>query len=319
MGAVILSIDAELGWGHHDMENPPSERVEAGRAGWSRLVELLDRFGVPATWAVVGHLFLKECDGYHDDHPAPAGWFEREREQWQSRPDIRFGPELIETLINGPVDHDIGSHTFSHVEFDERETGRDLARAEIEASIRVASDFSVDFESFVFPRNIVGHRDLLAEYGFRCYRGRSPVNRGDSLMPKPLLRLLRGGWMSDELLLVEPTIDEHGLVNIPASMFLYSFEGTIRDVFEPVLGDLTVKQAKRGIDQAARRDGVFHMWLHPNNLHREYTVEQLRRILSYLSERRADGDISVKTMADVARRIQSADTPVVNCGSGDDR
>lgn len=308
MGSVVLSIDAELGWGHHDFDTPPSNRVEAGRTGWSRLVALLDEFEVPATWAIVGHLFLEECDGRHADHPSPSGWFDRERKQWRSRPDLRFGQELIEAVRAASVDHEIGSHSFTHVVFDERATSRNLARAEIEESLDAAKNFGLDLQSFVFPRNVVGHRDLLAEYGFQCYRGQSPINRDNSFMPRRLRRLLRGVRPNDESLLVEPTMDGYGLVNVPASMFLYSFEGQLRDILAPVIGDLMVRQAKRGIDLAARRDGLFHVWLHPNNLHRAYTVVRLRRILAYLAERRDAGDITIETMDEVADRVRSADT-----------
>ena len=309
MGSVVLSVDSELGWGHHDLEHVPSERVSAGRDGWERLADLLSRFEVPATWAVVGHLLLEDCDGVHSDHPAPDGWFARERTVWRSRPDLRFAPELVEKLQDAPVDHEIACHTFSHVEFDERTTGRSLARAELSASLDAAAASDIPLKSFVFPRNIVGYRDLLVEYGFRCYRGRSLADERDSRVGQSVLRLLRSTRFGEDLLVVEPTVDEYGLVNVPASMFLFSFEGTTQTVAAAVGEDPIVSQAKRGIDLAAGTDGIFHMWLHPNNIHSEYAIERLRSILAYMSGRRDDSELSVETMRDVAERIRRDHRP----------
>ena len=308
VGTVLISIDAELGWGFNDFENVPTERIEAARPGWRRLLELLEQFEIPATWAVVGHLCLKQCSGVHPSHPAKDEWFARERHEWVLRPDFRFGHGLVEAISESGVNHEIGSHSFSHVVFDERDTSRELARAELKASLEAAGDLGIRPESFVFPRNVVGYRDLLAEYGFRCYRGKAPTRRR-SAVSQSLLRLLRGTRFDPDRLLVEPKIDEYGLVDVPASMYLYSFEPPVRDICEPLIGDLTVTQSRRGIDRASDRNGLFHVWLHPNNLHREYAIERLRSVLSYLADRRDDGDVTVATMGQVAKRVRDGDQP----------
>jgi hypothetical protein len=103
--------------------------------------------------------------------------------------------------------------------------------------------------------------------------------------------------------LVEPTIDGDGLVVIPPSLFLFGFEGMARTVVEPVLGDPIVEQAIRGIDLAAERDGVLHLWLHPNDLVTGPAVDRLERILSHLRKRLEDSPLAVETMRDVAARI----------------
>jgi peptidoglycan/xylan/chitin deacetylase (PgdA/CDA1 family) len=56
----VISVDAELGWGFHDID-PPTSRVEAARTGWKRLAGLFNEYDVPATWAVVG----RQCDEQH--------------------------------------------------------------------------------------------------------------------------------------------------------------------------------------------------------------------------------------------------------------
>ena len=296
VGSVVLSLDAELGWGFHDLEDPPTERVESGRRGWNAMLELLEEFDIPATWAVVGHLMLDSCDGRHAEHPAPDGWFERERGEWQDREDLRFGPDLVSDLLESDVDHEFASHTFSHVLFGHPETDRELAVAELECSTAIAEEWGCSFESFIYPRNEVGHRDVLAEYGVSAYRGWTPNREG--------IRAVFDSMVRDHSLLVEPYIDEYGLVNVPASLFLFGFEGSARSIAESVWTDPMVALARRGIDEAATSDETFHMWLHPNNLTTERDDRRMRAILSYLDRRRSESDLTVETMADVAQRVR---------------
>jgi peptidoglycan/xylan/chitin deacetylase (PgdA/CDA1 family) len=299
VGSVVVSVDAELGWGHHDIPDPPMDRTEGARAGWSHLVDLFDRYEVPATWAVVGHLFLDDCDGVHADHPAPTGWFARERGEWQSRPDLRFGRGLVEDLQDADADHDVGCHTFSHVEFGDPDTSRELAAAEVRESLAAARDRDLEMRSFVFPRNNVGHRSVLAAAPLICYRGVSPVSPQGRLRPlRKLSRAVRG-----YPLLVEPTMDDHGLVNVPASLYLFGFEGLLRSAAERVVGDPVVRQARYGIEQAARGDGVFHVYLHPNDLTDPRDRRRVESILSAIAARRADTGLSVETMRGVAERL----------------
>lgn len=291
VGTVVISVDAELGWGFHDLPDPPERRVESGRSGWRELIELFDEFGVPATWAYVGHLLLDDCDGRHDGYP--DGWFTRERRAWRDRPDLRFGRELIEAVRDADADHELACHTFSHVLFGDAST--DLARTEVVSSLALAREHDVDLTSFVFPRNDVGHLDVLAEWGFSCYRG-SPVT---SRTGSRFRRLLQGTVTDWTPPLIEPTLDRYGMVDLPPSLYLFSFEGMPRRLVEPVFGDPIVGQVRRGLEDAAERDGVLHLWLHPNDLVDDRACERMRTVLAHVER----ADVRVETMRDVAERV----------------
>lgn len=301
MGTVVISVDAELGWGLHDLDSPPRERIEGARLGWNRLVDLFDEFDLPATWAVVGHLLLDGCDGVHADHPTPAGWFARERDSWRARPDLRFGPDLVRRVVDADATHELACHSFSHVPFDDPRTTEALARAELDASIEAASVHGLAFDSFVFPRNGVGHRAVLANRGFSCYRGVAPVGRFAARPgARPLGKLARATLAPPTL--VDPRIDEFGLVDVPASLFLFGFEGRARSVVESVWADPVLREARRGIDAAVRSESVFHLWLHPNDITEARDVTRLRAVFEHLNERRAETSLTVETMGDVASR-----------------
>ncbi|MFW6384983.1 MAG: polysaccharide deacetylase family protein [Halodesulfurarchaeum sp.] len=300
MGSVVISIDAELGWGFHDLDEPTVRLVEASREGWKTLLDLLSEYQIPATWAVVGHLFLEECDGRHADHPTPPGWFDREQGEWKDRPDLRFGGSLITKLLNADVGHDVGSHSFSHVVFDDPRITREIVAAELAAAADAADRYGVEFESFVFPRNAVGYRDVLADAGYTVYRGeRIQPSAGVARSVDKLARAID----PDRVRLVEPYVDEYGLVDVPPSLFLFGFEGVPRTVVESVWADPMVRQAKHGIDRASRDDGVFHIWLHPSQLVSERDVRRVRAVLEHVDRRRRDSGLAVETMADVAKRL----------------
>ena len=302
VGSVVVSIDAELGWGFHDLSTPPPDRLEAGRRGWRSLATLLEEYEIPATWAVVGHLMLTDCDGIHEDHPRGPEWFHRERAEWAERPDLRFSPGLISDLLESPVGHEIASHSFSHVLFGDPETSRETAAYELERSLEIATEWGLSLESFVYPRNDVGHREVLADAGIRTYRGRSPTRDG--------IRGMLGSSIGGDSLLVTPTVDEYGLVDVPASTFLFGFEGPARRMVESVWRDPMVVQVHRGIEAAAASDGVFHLWLHPNNLVTGRDDRRVEAILERIQARRTEGRLRVETMGDVGSRVlEGTSTP----------
>src|SRR5688572_3897098 len=62
-GHFILSLDVELAWGMFDHGGAARLRKQllAEREAIRRLLELLGRYEIPATFAIVGHLFLDQC------------------------------------------------------------------------------------------------------------------------------------------------------------------------------------------------------------------------------------------------------------------
>lgn len=311
MGTVVVSIDAELAWGFHDLASMPEARIRNARSGWHSLADLLDRFEIPATWAVVGHLFLDRCDGVHADHPSLEGWFRRDP-GGNSRDDGDwYGPDLIEAVRESGIDHEIGSHTFSHVEFGRGDVTAEIAAAELERSTELAAREGIDLDSLVFPRNNVGHRDLLSDHGFTCYRGTAPDRWFDGRFEgtgtfderfRKAGKLLAYNFGSEPPPLVTPEVDEFGLVDVPASLDLFSLEGFANAASRAVRGDPVVRQARLGIDEAVRSDGVLHLWLHPNNIVGRADLERLETVFGYVRERADDTGLRIATMGDVAGR-----------------
>ncbi|MFC5366440.1 polysaccharide deacetylase family protein [Salinirubrum litoreum] len=303
---VVLSLDAELIWGFHDQDDIPAEQVRHARDSWLYTLDLFDRYGVPATWAVVGHLFLDSCDGVHADHPAGAEWFARDPGGTATPDSEWFGGELIDAIRDSEVDHDVGSHTFSHVEFGRSDVSKEVARAELEYSVGVADEYDLEFASFVFPRNNVGHRELLADYGFSCYRGVAPERWYDGTPVRRMGKFATFALGTGSPPIVDPELDEYGLVDVPASMYLFSFEGLASDIAGGVTGDPVVSQVELGLDKLRERgDGTLHLWFHPNNLTSAEDRRRLEQIVSRVAEYRDQYDVAVQTMSRVADEVRA--------------
>mgnify|MGYP006278330779 FL=1 len=293
MGTVVISVDAELGWNGHDHDRPPA-KVEDARDGWRFVCDLFDTFDLPATWAVAGHLLLDECDGRHEDHPLGPSWFARERTTWADRPDLRFADGLIERVLESSPAHEIGCLGFSNVDFGAPETSTETARAELQAASDAARRRGLDLSSFVFPHNRVGHRGELAAAGFDCYRGVVPGQAGrhrklvDAMVGTPAPRL------------VTPAVDDWGLVNIPASLYLFAFDGVARTLLEPAFGDPIRTRVEQGLDALADSEQVFHIWLRPSNIRKTRDRQRLREVCASIDQRR--GHVDVATMGTVTAR-----------------
>lgn len=311
-GSVVLSLDAELAWGRHDLR--PKRRLgdtarAAARRGWYWLVDRLDVHGVPATWAVVGHLLAAPGEDVADDHPLPDSWFEAYRNGAAERPEDWYAPDMIAAVANADVDHEIASHSFTHPVFDE--VSRAVVEAECNLTRTYGARHGLDLTSFVFPRNRLAYRDILADHGFRCYRARRPY----SVPAVPGLRgavgLAGAATGAAAPPVVSPRIDGYGLVALPASLFVGGFRGGHWRALARIADDPAVRLAKLGVERARREGGVFHLWLHPNDLRTDAIRRRIDAILTYIADRRDETGFRVRTMDQVARRILADPPPPV--------
>ena len=275
-GVFTLSLDFELIWGTLDRGGPERFRhackVER-EVVIDRLLALLAEFEISATWCIVGHLFLDSCtlvDGVkHPEIARPShswadrDWFDHDPCGSERTDPIFYGASLVEKIRACPVEQEIGCHSFSHVIFGDEGCSRQTAASELAECVRLASNRGIELRSFAFPRNIVGHLDVLREYGLRCYRGPEPVWWERPRVPPPVKRV---GHLVDVLTARQPPVVSpqamDGLWNIPGSMMYFPMHGRRR--FIPA--SVRVRRAVKGIEAAASERKIFHLWFHPTNL-----------------------------------------------------
>lgn len=323
-GVFTVSLDFELAWGSFDSGNHERylehSRVrgdspfEVSRRVVAGILELFRVHDVAATWATVGHLFLEGChregDRKHPDMPrARHAWFP---DDWyaldpcgdaHSSP-LWYGRDLVEQVRDATPKHDIGSHSFSHVIFGDPGCSREVAEAELAKCVSLAEGMGIRMSSFVFPRNAMGHVDLLPRHGFRVTREGTPF----WYMNLPNRNLRRVAHLADDVLALPPPTGLPrrlgGLWVVPASMFLQSMDGPRALI--PARS--RVDKAVRGIERAIRKREIFHLLFHPINFYTSPTrmLGVLDRVLAHAARRRDDGALRVMTMADLADHCDAA-------------
>lgn len=176
----IISLDTELFWGYagypsSDVVSLMKNDNRKVRGCVDLLLSLFEKHNIPATWAVVGHLFLDHCeceDGIpHRNMPRfRADWYSADPCTDIQRDPLNYGKDIAEKILSNRIEHEIGYHSFSHVVFSEYR--REVAEAEIKEGLKLAKkEFGLTLKSFVFPENKIGHVDILKKYGFKIYRG----------------------------------------------------------------------------------------------------------------------------------------------------
>ena len=310
-GVFTLSLDFELIWGTLDRGPDAFRRAcELERSVViDRLLALLEEFEVRATWCVLGHLFLDSCEASNGrPHPeivppeysrGGREWFADDPGGTEATDPIFYGRSLVQKLMSCSVPQEIGCHSFSHPIFGDPGCSRETARTELAECLRLAHEAGIEMRAFAFPRNRVGHLDVLREHGFSCYRGPDPtwyeLDRG----PKVLRRF---GHLLDVLTARRPPVvlpEEilPGLWNLPGSMIYFPMHGRRRHI--PV--SLRVARARKGLDAAADRRHVFHLWFHPTNLADEIerSFAGLRQVLEHASRLRDQDRLSFSSMGEV--------------------
>ena len=287
-GALCISIDLEAAWGVWDNPAPGylSKCLELERMIVDRILSIFDRYDVSATWAIVGHLLKKSEDKDAGELPA-----------W-------YAPDMIEAIRAAKTEQEIGSHSFAHIYFSNNT--REQAEADLAAARAIHELHGLEFTSFVFPRNMVDHLQLLARAGIKVFRGTDHGWYTAAPGHHPIGRILH---LVDTMIplapaVVQPLVHPNGLVELPGSMLLMGRNGLRKLVHPAVLG----LKAKRGLKAAAREKGVFHLWFHPTNFYydTEGQLATLERIVGEAALLRRERQIDIRTMGSFA----TPDAPV---------
>jgi peptidoglycan/xylan/chitin deacetylase (PgdA/CDA1 family) len=314
-GAFVLSFDFELIWGTLDKRGPEGFRRACERERsevFGPLLNLLEEYEIPATWCVLGHLMLDSCEPVDGrKHPEivrpthawqPGDWFTHDPSSDEDRAPIFYGRSLVERLLEARVAQEIGCHSFSHVIFGDPGCSRETAESEVRACVQAAAALGITPRSFAFPRNRVGHLDVLRQYGFTCFRGPEPTwYMGGGRAPG---RLRRAAHLADVVAARRPPVvvpeRTQGLINIPASMMFFPAHGVRRHI--PV--SRRVRRALKGVERAAREQRIMHLWFHPTNLADETAamLAGLRSVFAEVARRRERGELDVLSMGELAAR-----------------
>jgi hypothetical protein len=279
-GCLCVSIDLELSWGlSEDATSRDHARCESHeRAVCSAVLERLEKYGVPATWAIVGSLI--------DERRSFAGRV-GPRANW-------YAPDIVDRIrACRRVVHEVGTHTYRHAYFDA------LTRAEASEDLERAKEVHVrnglPFDSLVFPGNRVRHLAAARAHGLRVFRS---VERGGSGSGRQHY-VARASRLLSKMTptpapVVSPLRHADGLVELPASLLLTARNGLRR----LVVPRLFQRKIAVSLACAAREKRVFHLWFHPSNLYFDTCaqLELLDGVLEDAVRLRERGVLDVRTL-----------------------
>ena len=290
-GIVVFSADFEMAWAfrYSKTENMNADNLALReRENVPVLLELFEKHDIPITWATVGHLFLEKCNcengNKHLEMNRPKyfenrNWLFQDGDWYDSDPCSNYkedpawyAPDLIDIILKSKVKHEIGCHTFSHIDCSYENCEKMLLDNELDRCVKEAKRKDIKLKSFVFPGGTFGNYESLIKHGFTSYRKPSKHN------------------------IDIPYIDKYGLISIPSSF------GLDKDPYNwSVRFHKTI--IRKYIKKTIRSKQVCHFWFHPS-MNNWYLENVFPEILNLVYQHRKNGSIDVLTMQQVAERIK---------------
>jgi len=286
--AACISADFEMSWAfRHRSTAEARDQGRRERENIPHLLRIFERSAFPVTWATVGHLFLESCtrssNGLaHPEMPRPlrnphwtGDWYMHDPCTNYKQDPEWYAPDLIQSLLDSPVQHDIGTHSFSHIDFSPACSDPVLARRELEESAAAMQHFGLVPKSLVYPFNRVGHTDVLADSSITAVRYRDRAKRVRLAYPQ---RMPCGVHRFYESLILRTTTQ-------------YAY----------------LDKVKLFLAKAMARQAVFHLWFHPSDP-LSVAETELVPILRHIDSKRSEGSVWIATMAEIASYCEARHT-----------
>ncbi|MCA9356670.1 polysaccharide deacetylase family protein, partial [Candidatus Kaiserbacteria bacterium] len=243
-GTFVISIDFEYELGYADVKlnEAQKELVRQESQVSKRILELFEKYNIPATWAIVGHLLEDDCSvcegKVHSNFPAEIytdskfDWFAHHPPAGDTNDPLWFDSAGVINLIkNSPVKHEVASHSYAHILYGHPTIKREAITVDLAEVKKIHTKHNLPLASFIFPRNMEGYHAQLKDTGFVCYRGESKF--WYHKLPGVFGRSARlFDYIIPSCRTVVPTRHESGLVNIPDSLLLLGRNG-LRKIITP--------------------------------------------------------------------------------------
>ncbi|MEM2241040.1 MAG: polysaccharide deacetylase family protein [Nitrososphaeria archaeon] len=308
-GVFLISVDLEMMWGFNSelLENnlsikPYLKMIKKSREAISYLLEILEKYEIPATWAVVGHLMLNRCERVnglpHPNMPRPkikgVDWYSLDPCSSVKDEPLWYAPDIVASILDSEIVHEFASHSFSHVDFTKIDA--EIAAAEVRESKRLIENVcGTTVKTFIFPKSRFGHFDILKEHGFIAFRGKSSI-KDRKLARYPFIdKILNYAKMmnkSNPLVLVDQPKLEQGLWNIPGSLL---FQGSSWVDFHYLY-----KIASESIKKIIKNKAIFQIILHDYSLVPPNSRKAFLNVITLASSLKKKGMIEILNIGDLA-------------------
>ncbi|WP_256392748.1 polysaccharide deacetylase family protein [Natronoarchaeum rubrum] len=307
---VTMSVELELGWGVHDLDEHADHLTEDGREErrfLRRLLDVCDETGVAMTFDVVDHLLLTACDGHHDG-PYPEGWFDADPGTDVAVDPLFYAPDVVEAIRDRPTEHELCTHSFSHTPLETVDAA--AVSADLERGQQLEADvLGQRSRSFVPPRHRPPPSDVLVDRGIDVVRiaimnqADNPVRRAGQLLfgPPPMRD---PEWIDGVLWTYCSTHPNLTAPSLPSGQ---------RPAGRPLgwlptglAQRLHLQYLERATLRAIENDEHLHLWCHLYDLSNERQMAPVSEYLQTLARLREQGRVEVCTMDELPDRYPAA-------------
>ena len=286
-GKLIISFDFELGWG--GIENGLwSSREKMGvykqmPETIASLVNLFDKHEFPVTWAVVGAM-MQDSSTLDVEH-IPDHYRKLIKETvTAARADTFFAPDLVSLISETNVNHEICSHSYSHVRFDLQGVTEKVIQRELCLFEQALKPVLSRAASFIYPYNIEKYEIALSKYGYLAIRG-GALQDYNSRLGAAYNYFFNPPPMSYCTSINDNTFRYSG-----SMLFNPGYKHMYRLPF-------VERRARRGIQMAASSGDALHIWCHPFNFsEKPELLKAFTRFVEYVLPYRERGELDVVTM-----------------------
>jgi peptidoglycan/xylan/chitin deacetylase (PgdA/CDA1 family) len=317
LGTLAISLDLELYWGMRDIVSVDNYRknLQGVRQALPAILELFYKYQIHATWAAVGFLYYDDAEQLRNHVPSQLPSYDKlalDPYQYintlakESNQQLHFCPDLIE-LIKQYSGQEIATHTFSHYYCLETGQTQEQFEADLLAAIAIAEKANVRTTSIIFPRNQYNqdYLDTIVECGINCYRGNETNflnSDGKGKGDRPDQRILR---LLDSYLNLTgqncyswSDLRSSYPINIPSSRFLRPYSPKVK-----FLDGLRLRRITSGLEYAAHRGLVYHLWWHPHNfgVNLAENLNFLEKVLQSYQKLNTQGKMQSLTMNEIAQ------------------
>lgn len=303
-GTVTLSMEIELGWGTHDRAEYTyfSPDASAESETLTKLLDCCDRYEIPISFDVVGHLLHDSCSGEHPG-PHPDSWWTEDPGTDHERDPLFYAPQLIERIQQADVDHEICTHTYSHILTET--VSEEIVVDEIQKASEVHETFGLQTpQSIVFPRHQTPSLEVLEGTDIEIIRRPMENYHSPSGLVRKFFWALRrthpvtavddSGDVFETFCTPHPSLST-GLLPVGQE----SEHPLLRLIPTVARQKVHERYLRSAVENAATTGEYVHLWSHLFNIANDVQWNPIQSGLQHIAERRDSGEITVQTMAEL--------------------
>lgn len=316
VGKITISVEIELAWGGHDLDEYEgfqksiSKNAQKERYFLKKLLQLCSDNGIPLTFDIVGHLFLEECSGNHLG-PHPEGWFDNDPgTDYKNDPQF-YAPDIVDMIRKEPIDHEICTHTFSHIPCGE--VSSNVVAWELEKVTELhKSNLDQDVSSLVPPRHSPPPENILTDQGIEIIRepweGTNSSGRLEYLYNELFgNHPIRAPKIENGI--VKSYSTPSGSLNV---RYLPLGQSSPNRVFQFIPLRIRKKLHKRylinSVDAAIAQDSYVHLWTHLNDISNKHQMKSIEDLIKFLSDKKENRAVDIIRMDELNNVVRKRKT-----------